>query len=144
MGNFKSNERPDMTRRALMVAVPLGSALALASGQHRADAAGIQASGEPALAADEQASGGGTAFQDLNGFMWFYSTYFGYKFTDINAGPSTTSSATESGSSDFSARTTETCTPPTAATRSTSTRYHRRTARSRTGETWSRRRTRGE
>jgi hypothetical protein len=83
MGNFESNERPGMTRRALMVAVPLGSALALASGQHWADAASIQASGEPALAADEQASGGGTAFQDLNGFVWFYSTYFGYKFTDI-------------------------------------------------------------
>ncbi|HEY3879038.1 MAG TPA: hypothetical protein VGM12_10615, partial [Trebonia sp.] len=83
MGNIESNERPGMTRRALMVAVPLGSALALASGQHQADAAGDQASSQPVLAADEQGSGGDTAFQDLNGFMWFYSTYFGYKFTDI-------------------------------------------------------------
>jgi hypothetical protein len=83
MANSEFDERPDMTRRALMVAVPLGSALALASGQHRAAAAGVQAASQPGLAAHEQGSGGGTAFQDLNGFMWFYSTYFGYKFTDI-------------------------------------------------------------
>ena len=29
------------------------------------------------------APGQGTSFQNLNGFMWFYNTYFSYKYTDI-------------------------------------------------------------
>lgn len=72
-----------MTRRAVMLALPLGSALALAAGQHPADAASRQAPGQAALASYEQPAGAETAFLDLNGFMWFYSTYFGYKFADI-------------------------------------------------------------
>ena len=82
-GSPATSGTPDVTRRALMIALPLGSALALASGQHRAGAARRQASSQPALAASEQGSGGDITFQDLNGFMWFYSTYFGYKFADI-------------------------------------------------------------
>lgn len=82
-GNPAASGTPDVTRRALLLALPLGSALALASGQHRADAAIRQDSSQPALAAYEQGSGGDITFQDLNGFMWFYNTYFGYKFADI-------------------------------------------------------------
>lgn len=83
MDNVESGERPDMTRRALMVAVPLGSALALAAGQHWADAATRQAPAGATLTAQEQSNAAEITFQDLNGFMWFYNTYFGYKFTDI-------------------------------------------------------------
>lgn len=84
MEHFELSETSgSVTRRSLMVGLPLASALALASGQQRADAATRQAAGQPALTAYERPSGDATAFQDLNGFMWFYSTYFGYKFTDI-------------------------------------------------------------
>ena len=82
-GNTVASGTPHVTRRALMLALPLGSALALASGQHRADAASPQVSSMATLTAYEQKSGDDIAFKDLNGFMWFYSTYFGYKFTDI-------------------------------------------------------------
>jgi hypothetical protein len=74
-----ASRMPGVTRRSVMLALPLGSALALASGQHRTDPGNSQAS----LTAYEQGSGDNIAFQDLNGFMWFYSTYFSYKFTDI-------------------------------------------------------------
>jgi glycosidase len=50
------------------------------------------ASERPAYAASQQVAAakeqvhtsGSTSFQNLNGFMWFYNTYFGYKFKDIN------------------------------------------------------------
>jgi glycosidase len=36
------------------------------------------------VAADKQPTQpAGTSFQNLNGFMWFYNTYFGYKYKDI-------------------------------------------------------------
>ena len=73
-----------ISRRALMAALPVASAAAvLASGHRRADAASPQAAGRPVLASFEQGADSGASFQDLNGFMWFYNTYFGYKFTDI-------------------------------------------------------------
>jgi hypothetical protein len=71
------------TRRAVMAGLPLGAALALASGKHQTGTASRQPASRPELAAYEQAPGNDTSFQNLNGFMWFYSTYFGYKFTDI-------------------------------------------------------------
>jgi glycosidase len=50
-------------------------ALTFGSGLPPADAAS-----QPASVAPEQ---GSNSFQNLNGFMWFYNTYFNYKFTDI-------------------------------------------------------------
>ncbi len=49
------------------------------------------AAAQPAFAADAPAATSSNAdidgpqFEDLNGFMWFYNTYFDYKFTDITA-----------------------------------------------------------
>jgi hypothetical protein len=63
-----------------------GLVLALTFGpdQHPAAAVGL-----PAASAAQQSSiqaqtaDDSTSFQDLNGFMWFYNTYFHYKFSDI-------------------------------------------------------------
>jgi Alpha amylase, catalytic domain len=58
-------------------------ALALGAGQPR-----VLAATQPSATAAQQASrgqqpGNGTSFQDLNGFLWFYNTYFNYKYSDI-------------------------------------------------------------
>jgi Alpha amylase, catalytic domain/Maltogenic Amylase, C-terminal domain len=83
MEKSEFGEKSGVTRRAVVLGLPLGSALALASGQHQANAATQQAPAEATLTAQEQNGAAEIAFQDLNGFMWFYNTYFGYKFTDI-------------------------------------------------------------
>jgi alpha amylase-like protein len=82
-GNTAASGTPDVTRRALVLGLPAGAALALASGQHRSGAAGRPGTSQPAPAAHERGPSGDPAFQSLNGVMWFYSTYFGYKFRDI-------------------------------------------------------------
>jgi hypothetical protein len=71
--------------RALISAgVGLGLVLALTLGTGQAGAA---AAGPPATAAQQssaaQQPNNGNSFQDLNGFLWFYNTYFHYKFSDI-------------------------------------------------------------
>jgi len=67
-------------RRVISATIGLGliPALAVGVGQHRAAAAS-----QPASTAQQQATGPDNSFQNLNGFMWFYNTYFHYKFTDI-------------------------------------------------------------
>lgn len=59
--------------------VGLGTVLALTVGpvSHPAAADSLP------TAVSNAAPGGGTDFQNLNGFMWFYNTYFHYKFSDI-------------------------------------------------------------
>jgi len=52
--------------------------LALASSESPAEATSAKAPTTNAATAGQS-----TDFQNLNGFMWYYSTYFGYKYTDI-------------------------------------------------------------
>ncbi|HEY0688515.1 MAG TPA: alpha-amylase family glycosyl hydrolase [Kribbella sp.] len=53
--------------------------LTFVPGEHRADAVG-----QPGAIIHDRTPGHGSSdFQNLNGFMWFYNTYFGYKYKDI-------------------------------------------------------------
>ncbi|MFF4305466.1 alpha-amylase family glycosyl hydrolase [Streptomyces sp. NPDC001601] len=70
------------TRRRVALAGALGFALmfplTLASSETPADAAAPSAS-----TARTESNRQSTDFQNLNGFMWFYNTYFGYKYKDV-------------------------------------------------------------
>src|SRR5258707_524025 len=53
-------------------------ALALGAGEPRATAAAL-----PSTTVAQQTANDSTSFQNLNGFLWFYNTYFNYKYSDI-------------------------------------------------------------
>jgi hypothetical protein len=58
-------------------------ALALGTGESRAAAAPRPTGAVAQQAPGGQQPGAGTSFQNLNGFLWFYNTYFHYKYSDI-------------------------------------------------------------
>lgn len=67
-------------RALVSVGLGLGMTLALTVGP---ELPGAAAATLPTATAAQQTAGDSTSFQDLNGFMWFYNTYFHYKFSDI-------------------------------------------------------------
>src|SRR5882757_2456140 len=58
-------------------------ALTLGTGQPRALAATGASTTTVQQASSGQQPGNNTSFQNLNGFLWFYNTYFNYKYSDI-------------------------------------------------------------
>src|ERR671931_957427 len=79
MRHFSLGKRRGGSILALILSLAFlsSASIAVASG----DRAGAATPDEQV--ADEHPSLDGPSFQNLNGFMWYYNTYFGYKFSDI-------------------------------------------------------------
>jgi len=71
---------PKLKLRATLAAAAAGALLITGAVTASAPASASQTTASVQTTKPQQKS---TDFQNLNGFMWFYNTYFGYKYSDI-------------------------------------------------------------